>query len=581
MGTLVTSGGDSRRDFANCLVAPSLVSRVLSTSSVKMVWPTVHETTELVSSILEKMDIPACQEKAREQATHVEFVSNLNMYSTANKMRLSGIVCTIGPVSREPATLLELIENGMNVARMNFSHGSHEYHAQTMENCRTAAKMYKEKHGVDPNLAIALDTKGPEIRTGLLEGDDGRKELTLKAGASIKITTDDAFKEKCTSEVLWLDYKNITKVMEPGKRLFIDDGLISVKCTEIGSDHFIGLIENDGNLGSKKGCNLPGTDTDLPAVSEKDKSDLLLGVEQGVDMVFASFIRNADGVKQIRDVLGEKGKNIWVIPKIENQQGIKNLTEIIACSEGLMVARGDMGIEIPTEKVFIAQKAMIAECNRAGKAVICATQMLESMVKKPRPTRAEVSDVANAVLDGADCVMLSGETAKGDYPLACIKTMGGISREAEACIWNRKFFEDLNRSLVLGSPSMTMDVTTTTSVAAVQASYNVGAAAIIAITTSGKTATEASRFRPMCPIIAVTRFDQVARQMQLHRGIMPLFYEEPRPEDWIKDVDNRIQFGVDFGKNQGFLKSGDAVICITGWRKGAGSSNTIRVLTIQ
>merc|ERR1711953_1453645 len=361
-----------REILLRCLVLSPPV-KTLCTSQVKMVWPTVHETSELVSSILEKMDIPACQEKAREQATHVEFVSNLNMYSTANKMRLSGIVCTIGPVSREPATLLELIENGMNVARMNFSHG---YHAQTMENCRTAAKMYKEKHGVDPNLATALDTKGPEIRTGLLEGDDGRKELTLKAGASIKITTDDAFKEKCTSEVLWLDYKNITKVMEPGKRLFIDDGLISVKCTEIGSDHFIGLIENDGNLGSKKGCNLPGTDTDLPAVSEKDKSDLLLGVEQGVDMVFASFIRNADGVKQIRDVLGEKGKNIWVIPKIENQQGIKNLTEIIACSEGLMVARGDMGIEIPTEKVFIAQKAMITECNRAGKAVICATQML-------------------------------------------------------------------------------------------------------------------------------------------------------------------------------------------------------------
>merc|ERR1719187_2260694 len=381
---------------------------------------------------------------------------------------MSGVVCTIGPVSRAPETLLELIENGMNVARMNFSHGTHEYHAQTMENVRIANKMYKEKHGVDPSVAIALDTKGPEIRTGLLEGDDGRKEVQLKAGASIKITTNDEFKEKCSAETLWLDYKNITKVIEIGKRLFIDDGLISVKCTEIGPDFFIGTIENDGNLGSRKGCNLPGTDTDLPAVSEKDKSELLLGVEQGVDMIFASFIRNAAGVKQIRDVLGEKGKNIWIIPKIENQQGIKNLSEIIACCEGLMVARGDMGIEIPTEKVFIAQKAMIAECNRAGKAVICATQMLESMVKKPRPTRAEASDVANAILDGADCVMLSGETAKGDFPVVCVKTMAKIAKEAESCTWNERIFEDIMRSEAQETlEGAAFDGTTTTAISAV------------------------------------------------------------------------------------------------------------------
>merc|ERR1712112_631892 len=542
--------------------------RALVVSVPRMVWPTEFEITELVSPILEKLDIGSHQERAKEQATQCEFVSNLNMYSTSNRMRLSGIVCTIGPVSRDPKVLLELIENGMNIARMNFSHGSHEYHAQTMENVRIAARMYKEKHGVDPCVAIALDTKGPEIRTGLLEGDDGRKELSLKAGETIKITTDDSWKEKCTSEVLWLDYKNITKVMVPGKRLFIDDGLISVRCTEVGNDYFLGIIENDGNLGSKKGCNLPGTDTDLPAVSEKDKLDLLLGVEQGVDMVFASFIRNADGVKQIRDVLGEAGKNIWIIPKIENQQGIKNLTEIIDSCEGLMVARGDMGIEIPTEKVFIAQKQMIAECNRAGKAVICATQMLESMVKKPRPTRAEASDVANAILDGSDCTMLSGETAKGDFPVICVKTMAKINKEAEACCWNERIFEDMMRA---ESKGVAIDSTSTTAISAVLASYKCKAAAIVVLTTTGKTSHIVSKYKPQCPILSVTRFDQVARQMQIYRGCIPLFYSKPRPADWMTDVDERVLYAIDFGKRSNFVSPGDNVVVITGWRQGAGS----------
>jgi len=529
-------------------------------------------------SILEKLDIPAHQEKARASATQVEYVSNLNMYSTANKMRLSGIVCTIGPISRSPEVLLELIENGMNVARMNFSHGTHEYHAGTIANCRTAAKMYEDKYGVNPSLAIALDTKGPEIRTGLLEGDTGTKEVTLKAGSTIKVTANDEFKEKCTAECFWVDYKNISKVVTPGKRLFIDDGLISVKCTEIGEDFFMGVVENEGNLGSRKGCNLPGTDTDLPAVSEKDKADLLFGVEQDVDMVFASFIRNADGVQQIRDVLGDAGKNIWVIPKIENQQGIKNLTEIIASCEGLMVARGDMGIEIPTEKVFIAQKQMIAECNRAGKAVICATQMLESMVKKPRPTRAEASDVANAILDGSDCVMLSGETAKGDFPIICVKTMAKISKEAEACCWNERIFEDMMRAESKGA---SIDATSTTAISAVLASYKCKAAAIVVLTTSGKTSHIVSKYKPQCPILSVTRFDQVARQMQLFRGCIPLYYSKERPADWMTDVDERVQYAIDFGKRSSFIAPGDNVVVITGWKQGAGSSNTVRILTVQ
>jgi len=534
-----------------------------------------HDDDE--ETILEPMDIPAAQRKAGQASTQVDYTSNLDIYSKANRMRLSGIVCTIGPVSRSPETLLELIENGMNVARMNFSHGSHEYHGGTIANCRKAAQMYKEKHGINPSLAIALDTKGPEIRTGLLEGDDGRMELELQAGDTIKITTNDEFKEKCTKDTLWLDYKNITKVMTPGKRLFIDDGLISVLATEIGPDFVVGTIENGGNLGSRKGCNLPGTDTDLPAVSEKDKSDLLFGVEQGVDMVFASFIRDAAGCDEVKAVLGEKGKNIWIIPKIENQQGLKNLDEIIANSDGVMVARGDMGIEIPTEKVFIAQKAMIAKCNRAGKPIICATQMLESMVKKPRPTRAEASDVANAVLDGSDCVMLSGETAKGDYPAVCVKTMAKISKEAEACMWNERFFEDLMRA----EGQCDYDSTVTTAISSVLASYKCRASAIVVLTTSGKTAHILAKYRPLCPILAVTRFDQVARKMQLYRGILPMLYEEERKGDWSADVDDRVQFAVDFGKKNKFISAGDNIVVVTGWRQGSGSSNTARILTVE
>jgi len=541
----------------------------------KMVYITTQDPNYV--DILPTTNVPTGQAEAQGASTTVEYMSRLQILSKADKIRLSGIVCTIGPVSKAPEFLVKMIDAGMNVARMNFSHGSHEYHASTIANCREAAKKYKEEKGFDPSLAIALDTKGPEIRTGLLEGDDGRKELIFEAGDTLKLTTDDAFKEKCTKEVVWLDYKNITKVLQPGKRIYIDDGLISVKALEIGPDYVLGEVENGGNLGSRKGCNLPATDTDLPAVSEKDMKDLQFGVDQGVDMVFASFIRDAAGVREIRKVLGDGGKDILIISKIENQQGVNNIDEIIAESDGIMVARGDMGIEIPPEKVFIAQKQIIAKCNQAGKPVICATQMLESMVKKPRPTRAEGSDVANAVLDGSDCVMLSGETAKGDFPIQCIRTMAALSREAEAALWNQRFFEDLMRT----EQHLLRDATAAAAIAAVQASYSTRASAIIGLTTTGKTAHLASKYRAHCPFLAVTRNAQAARQMQLYRGVVPLYYAEPRMDDWSADVDERIQYCVDFGKKNGFIKSGDPVICITGWRKGAGSSNTIRILYVN
>ncbi|CAH0729223.1 unnamed protein product, partial [Brenthis ino] len=519
-------------------------------------------------------DKPSMQLAAADAGSHLQHMCSLDIDSKASYVRLSGIICTIGPVSREVSMLEKMMETGMNVARMNFSHGSHEYHAETIRNCREAEKNYSARLGVPFSLAIALDTKGPEIRTGLLQGG-GSAEVELKKGATIRLSTDPAYQESGNAEVVFVDYKNITNVVKPGNRIFIDDGLISVICQSVTADALVCNIENGGMLGSRKGVNLPGLPVDLPAVSEKDKSDLLFGLEQNVDMIFASFIRNGAALQEIRAILGEKGKNIKIISKIENHQGMVNLDEIIAASDGIMVARGDLGIEIPPEKVFLAQKTMIARCNKVGKPVICATQMLESMVKKPRPTRAETSDVANAILDGADCVMLSGETAKGDYPLECVLTMANICKEAEAAIWHKQLFIDLSAQVKTLEPAQSV------AIAAVEASSKCMASAIVVITTSGRSAHLLSQFRPRCPIIAVTRMPQTARQAHLYRGLLPIVYSESPASDWLKDVDNRVQYGLKFGRGRGFLKTGDNVVVVTGWRQGSGFTNTIRIIQIE
>ncbi|KAK2113555.1 hypothetical protein P7K49_007821 [Saguinus oedipus] len=435
-----------------------------------------------------------------------------------------------------------------------------------------------ENFASDPILyrpvAVALDTKGPEIRTGLIKGS-GTAEVELKKGATLKITLDNAYMEKCDENILWLDYKNICKVVEVGSKIYVDDGLISLQVKQKGADFLVTEVENGSSLDSKKGVNLPGAAVDLPAVSEKDIQDLKFGVEQDVDMVFASFIRKAADVHEVRKVLGEKGKNIKIISKIENHEGVRRFDEILEASDGIMVACGDLGIEIPAEKVFLTQKMMIGWCNRAGKPVICATQMLESMIKKPRPTQAEGSDVANAVLDGADCIMLSGETAKGDYPLEALRMQHLIACEAEAAIYHLQLFEELRHLAPI-----TSDPTEATAVGAVEASFKCCSGAIIVLTKSGRSAHQVARYRPCAPIIAVTSNAQTAPQAHLYRGIFPVLCKDPIQEAWAEDVDLQVNLAMNVGKARGFFKKGDVVIVLIGWRPGSGFTNTMRVVPV-
>ncbi|KAK5126573.1 hypothetical protein LTR85_009507 [Meristemomyces frigidus] len=506
--------------------------------------------------------------------TRAEWLSQLNTeYVPPKNFRRTSIICTIGPKTNSAEKINMLRTAGLNVVRMNFSHGSYEYHQSVIDNAREA-----EKTQAGRPVAIALDTKGPEIRTGNTPGDE---DIPISAGSEINITTDDKYATASDNKNMYVDYKNITKVIEAGRTIYVDDGVLAFEVLEVVDEKTLKCKAiNNGKISSKKGVNLPKTDVDLPALSEKDQNDLRFGVKNNVDMVFASFIRRKEDILHIRKVLGEDGKDIQIIAKIENQQGVNNFDEILAVTDGVMVARGDLGIEIPPAQVFIAQKMMITKCNIAGKPVICATQMLESMTYNPRPTRAEVSDVGNAVLDGADCVMLSGETAKGNYPKEAVTMMHDTCLLAEIAIPYVNAFDELRTLAPRPVPT-----TETCAMAAVSASLEQNAGAILCLTTSGNTARLISKYRPVCPIIMVSRNATATRYSHLYRGVYPFHYAVEKPdfksEPWQEDVDNRLKWGIANAIKLGVLNHGDPVICVQGWRGGMGHTNTLRIVPAQ
>jgi len=508
------------------------------------------------------------QMSAAYASTRLQSLSQLDVDSPPAHNRMSSIIATIGPACRDVETLEQMMAAGLDIARLNFSHGSHDYHRQSIGNVRLAAA------NVGRQVAVALDTKGPEIRTGVLAAGVNA-EVVLVPGRPVVITVDDAYCERCDENIIWVDYKNMISLVNVEQRIFIDDGLLSVIVKEKEENRLKCEVENGGKLSSRKGCNLPGVPVDLPAVSDRDIEDLKFGVEQEVDMIFASFIRSADGIRTIRDILGERGSSIKIIAKIENHEGLLKFDEILELADGVMVARGDLGIEIPPQKVFLAQKMIIGRCNLAGKPVICATQMLESMVVHPRPTRAEASDVANAILDGADCVMLSGETAKGRFPVKAVEMMHSVACEAEAAIHHRQLFDEL-RSLT----PLPTDNTRTVALAGVEASVNCFAAAIITLTMSGRSAFLMAAYRPRCPIVAVTRDAKLARQLSLYRGVYSVLDTTPSSDEWADDVDRRVWLAFDVGVARKFFQAGATVVVATGWQAGSGHTNTVRVVTV-
>lgn len=467
-------------------------------------------------------------------------------------MRKTKIVCTIGPTSDSLEMMKKLIEAGMNVARLNFSHGTHEEHELRIKRLRQAAVETQKV------LSIMLDTKGPEIRTGYIQGD----RVILKENTRVRLTTEEITGDERRFSI---NNSQLPRSVNPGNVIMIADGMlhlevISTTDTEIECKVIVG-----GELGNQKNVNVPGVTLDLPALTEKDIKDIHFGIDHEVDFIAASFVRRASDVLAIRRILESRDANIHIISKIENEEGVNNLEEIIKVSNGIMVARGDMGVVIPAQEVPLIQKTMIGKCNRVGKPVVTATQMLDSMIRNPRPTRAEASDVANAIFDGTDAVMLSGETAAGKYPLEAVRMMSRIAERAEEAL-------DYKSLLVKRAAEMPRTTTDAISHATCTIAQDLGAAAIITSTKSGFTARMVSKYRPRAPIIAVSPDKSVLRKLCLVWGAQPLGVAE------IQSTDEMVKQAVDASLAEGLIRCGDLLVITAGVPVGApGTTNLIKV----
>ena len=478
-------------------------------------------------------------------------------------MKKTKIVCTMGPNTDNREIMKELALNGMDVARFNFSHGDHAEHKHRLE----ILESVREELGIP--IASLLDTKGPEIRTGKLK--DGKK-VTLKEGDLYTLTTEEIVGDETRG---YINYAGLAEDVKPGDRILIDDGLIELHVREVNGTDIVCRIENGGELGEKKGVNVPGVRVKLPALTDKDKEDIRFGVDAGFDFVAASFVRNADAIREIREILDEKGSAMQIIAKIENEHAIENSDSIIEASDGIMVARGDMGVEIPAEKVPHIQKMIIRKCNLACKVVITATQMLDSMIRNPRPTRAEVSDVANAVYEGTDAVMLSGETAMGSYPIEAVRMMSQIAEESE------KYLDYMFYQRRKVSAENLRNISNTVCYSSVATASDLEAPVIVAPSVSGFTTRMLSKWRPKALIAGLSPSMTAVRQMQLYWGVKPFHAKRAESTDAL------LFASVELLKEKGIVKEGEIVVATAGVvtranrHEPVADTNIMRVIVVE
>lgn len=468
------------------------------------------------------------------------------------------IVCTMGPATSTVEKMKELMNSGMDICRLNFSHETHANHAIMINKIKQA----REEAGVP--VAILLDTKGPEIRTCLLKNDE---KVYLEKGANFTLTTRELVGDETMVQIT---YDQLPADVEPGNKILIDDGLIELTVIEIkdGTD-IVCEVMNGGYLSNRKGINVPNVKINLPAITEKDKEDIVFGIEQGVDFIAASFVRSAAAIREIKEILNAHKANIAIVAKIENAEGIENIDAIIEEADGIMIARGDLGVEVPPQDVPYLQKMMIKKCRDAYKPVITATQMLDSMIRNPRPTRAEVADVANAIYDGTDAIMLSGETAMGKYPLEAVQMMAKIAVETES----RLDFTAINKK---NKVHRKKGVSSAVAYSAVNTAHSLNADLIIASTVSGYTARLVSKFKPQSRILGLSQSDNTLRKMQLYWGVVPVKVTEH------SSTDELLEEAVGIAKKAEFARQGDLIILTAGVKAGkTGVTNMMKVVEVQ